>query len=448
MSEGNNQQAALQRSLGLGSVVLTGVAYMAPMIVLGTYGVVAQASAGTVPSAYVLALVAMLFTAYSYGRMAAAYPVSGSAYTYVGQAIGPKMGFLAGWLILLDYFFLPLVIWLIGASYLSAEFPGVPTGVWVFAYILVTSALNIIGIRVATTVNFVLMSFEVLVLLVFIALSMAHFWMVDTGAGALTPFFNAHTTLAATSAGAALAAYSFIGFDAVTTLTEETKQPERNVPRAVMATALIGGLIFIIASYAVGLAHPGTSFQNVDSAAFGIATTIGGDLVAAIFIAGMIVTQFASGVAAQATASRLLYAMGRDGVLPRSVFGYLAPKLNTPVFGIALIGIVGFAGVFLSVSTSTSFINFGAFSAFTLVNLSVIVHCLRQNARPGLWHIIGWIGMPLIGALIDAYLLYSLDTPAHVIGGIWLLIGIVALGWLTRGFRQPPPKMRIDESAS
>ncbi|KEZ77319.1 APC family permease [Salinisphaera hydrothermalis] len=445
MSATTDDQPTLQRSLGLGSVVLTGVAYMAPMIVLGTFGVVAEASNGTVPTAYIVTLIAMLFTAYSYGRMARAYPVSGSAYTYVGKGIGPKLGFLAGWLILLDYFFLPLVIWLIGAAFLSPEFPGVPNWVWILAFIGLTTALNIIGIKVATGVNFVLMAFQILVLVIFVALSFGHFFAGDTGATALTPFFNPQTSVAAISAGAALAAYSFIGFDAVTTLTEETKDPKRNIPRAVVITALIGGVVFIITSYAVELAHPGTHFKETDSAAYEIAMTIGGNLFASLFIAGMVVTQFCSGIAAQATASRLLYAMGRDGVLPKRVFAYVAPKLHTPVFSIALIGIVGLAAVWMSVSTSTSFINFGAFSAFTLVNLSVIVHFWRERSTTDVGSIIGWLIVPLIGAAIDAYLLFSLDTPAHVVGGIWLLLGLGMLAWLTRGFSQAPPEMAIGE---
>lgn len=445
MPDSSTDSPALKRTLGLGSVVLTGVAYMAPMIVLGTFGVVATASNGTVPSAYIVTLIAMLFTAYSYGKMATAFPVSGSAYTYVGRGIGPKIGFLAGWLILLDYFFLPLVIWLIGGAYLTAEFPSIPAAAWIVAYIVVTTALNIIGIRVATRVNFVLMAFQALVLLFFVILSFAHFFTADTGAGVLTPLFNGQTSIAAISAGAALAAYSFIGFDAVTTLTEETKNPERNIPRGVILTAFIGGVVFVIAAYATELAHPGTTFKHTDSAAFEIATTIGGNLFAAIFLAGMCVAQFASGIAAQATASRLLHAMGSDGVLPKRVFAYVAPKFNTPVFGVLLIGIVGLGGLFMDVSTSTSFINFGAFSAFTLVNLSVIFYFFASDQPRSPGRILGWIIAPLIGAIIDAYLLYSLDTPAHVIGLIWLVLGIAMLAWLTRGFRQPPPQLALEE---
>jgi putrescine importer len=443
----HEQVTTLERSLGLGSVVLIGLAYMTPLIVLGTYGVVAQLSNGTVPTAYLVTLVAMLFTAFSYGRMASLYPVSGSAYTYVGKEMGPQLGFLSGWLIQLDYFFLPMVAWLIGAAYLSAQFPGVPTAVWIIAFVLITTVLNVIGIKVAARANFLLMALQLLVLGIFVVLCLGYFVRGDTGASLWSPFFNGGTTPAAIAAGAALAAYSFIGFDAVTTLTEETHDPRRNIPRAVLITALLCGVLFIVASYATQLAHPGASFKNPDSAAFEIAGMIGGNLFASFFLAGLVIAQFAAGLAIQATSSRLLYAMGRDGVLPRRVFGYLQPHFRTPLFGIALIGIVGLAALFLDVTTSTSFINFGAFSAFTLVNLSVIAHFLRHRPQRRIGAVLAWVALPLAGAVVDFYLLTRLDIRAIVFGSLWLVIGVVLLAWLTRGFRQTPPQMSIDEEA-
>jgi putrescine importer len=439
------QGATLERTLGLGTVVLIGLAYMTPLIVLGTYGVVAQLSNGTVPTAYLVTLVAMLFTALSYGRMASLYPVAGSAYTYVGKELGPQLGFLSGWLIQLDYFFLPMVAWLIGAAYLSAQFPGVPTPVWILAFILITTVLNVVGIKVAARANFLLMVLQLLVLGIFVALCFAYFVTGDTGASLTSPFLNENTTPAAIAAGAALAAYSFIGFDAVTTLTEETRDARRTIPRAVLITALLCGALFIVAAYATQLAHPGASFENPDSAAFEIARTIGGNLFASFFLAGLIVAQFAAGLAIQATSSRLLYAMGRDGVLPRPVLGYLHPRFRTPVFGIILIGIVGLAALFLDVTTSTSFINFGAFSAFTLVNLSVIAHFVRHRPQGGASALLAWIALPLAGAVVDFYLLTRLDIHAVVFGVVWLVIGVLLLTYLTRGFRQPPPQLSIDE---
>jgi putrescine importer len=445
VTNNGRERATLERTLGLGTVVLIGLAYMTPLIVLDTYGVVAQLSNGTVPTAYLVTLVAMLFTALSYGRMASLYPVAGSAYTYVGREMGPQLGFLSGWLIQLDYFFLPMVAWLIGAAYLSAQFPGVPTTVWIIAFILITTVLNVVGIKVAARANFLLMALQLLVLGIFVALCFVYFIGGNTGASLISPFFNDQTTAGAIAAGAALAAYSFIGFDAVTTLTEETRDPRRTIPRAVLITALLCGVLFIIAAYATQLAHPGASFRNADSAAFEIARTIGGNLFASFFLVGLIVAQFAAGLAIQATSSRLLYAMGRDGVLPRPVFGYVQPRFRTPVFGIVLIGIVGLAALFLDVTTSTSFINFGAFSAFTLVNLSVIAHFVRHRPQDGRQALFGWVALPLAGAAVNLYLLTRLDIRAVVFGVAWLVIGVLLLTYLTRGFRQAPPQLSIDE---
>ncbi|WP_235010526.1 APC family permease [Arthrobacter sp. SLBN-112] len=173
--------------------------------------------------------------------------------------------------------------------------------------------------------------------------------------------------------------YSFLGFDAVTTFSEETINPRRTVPRAIMLVALIGGGIFVAVSYVTQLVHPGDVFEDSTSVASPIALQIGGQLFGAVFLAGLVVAQFASGLAAQASASRLLYAMGRDSVLPKAVFGRLSEKFHTPVANLVITGIVGLIATFLDVATSTSFINFGAFTAFTLVNAPVVFHYVRQR---------------------------------------------------------------------
>jgi amino acid transporter len=434
------QLTGLTPHLGLRAVVLFGLAYMTPLIVLGTFGIVAESTNGTVPSAYLLALVAMLFTAASYGLMAARYPVAGSAYTYVRKAIDSRAGFLVGWAVLLDYFFLPMVIWLIGAAYLNAQFPGVPNWVWLVGFILLTTALNILGIKVAARANFILMAFQILVIVFFFVLSLRQVVADGGSLVSTTPFLHSGSSLGTISAGAALAAYAFLGFDAVTTLTEETHEPRKTIPRAILLTALIGGAIFVLLAYATQLVHPGSTFDDSSSAAFEIAKTIGGNLFGALFLAGLVVAQFASGIAAQAGASRLMYAMGRDGVLPRRVFAYLHQRLQTPVFGIALVGVVGLVALTLDVSTSTSFINFGAFTAFTFVNLSVIAMYIRERG-PVLTRLI----FPAIGAVVDVWLLINLDSIALTFGLIWLGIGVVYLAVLTRGFRSAPPEMTFEE---
>ncbi|MQU62208.1 amino acid permease [Pseudomonas sp. FSL R10-1350] len=440
--------ARLQRTLSLGSVVLFGIAYMTPIIVLGTFGILAQSTGGMVPAAYLAALVAMFFTAMSYGRMASAFPVAGSAYTYVRKAISPKLGFIAGWAVLLDYLFLPMAIWLIGAAYLHSAFPAVPQWIWVLVFIGITSLINIVGLKLANGVNALLMLVQALVLIAFVALCV-HYIGGDASKPLWTiePFFNGQMQMPLIMSGAAIACYSFLGFDAVSTLTEETRDARRTIPRAIMLITLIGGLIFVGVSYFVQIAHPSFQFADVDSAAYEIARNIGGDLFVSIFMIGLIVGQFASGLSAQASGSRLLFAMGRDGVLPKSFFGTLHAKYGTPVNSILLCAVVALLALKLDVTTSTSFINFGAFLAFTLVNLSVIFHYWIGGKNRGLREVVLFLVFPTIGLLADLWLMISLDHLAIYLGLTWLVIGCIYLGFLTRGFTKQPPEMDFQEAS-
>lgn len=438
----------LTRTLRLPSLVLFGLAYLTPIIVLGIFGVIAETTGGAAPVAYLVALAAMLLTAHSYGRMAATYPVAGSAYTYVRRSIDSRVGFLVGWAVLLDYLFLPMVIWLIGASYLDAQFPGVPMPAWILGFVVLTTVLNILGIKVADKANYVLMAFQLLVVAFFVALSVAHV-VSATGPDGLVstaPFVNDTSDFGMVTAGAAIAAYSFLGFDAVTTLTEEAVEPRKNMPRAIMLIALIGGGIFVVVAYVTQLVHPGMNFADSASGASEIAVQIGGQLFGAVFLAGLVVAQFASGLAAQASSSRLLYAMGRDAVLPKTVFGRLSERFHTPVLNLLITGAVGAIAIFLDVATSTSFINFGAFTAFTLVNLSVIFHFVRERRNGRHLNVLSYVVVPVGGVLVCAFLLSQLDVHALTVGGIWLACGVVVLAVITRGFRSEPPEMGISES--
>ena len=440
--------AHLQRTLSLGAVVLFGIAYMTPTVVLATFGILATSTEGMVPAAYLAALVPMFFTALSYGHMARAFPVAGSAYSYVRKAISPKLGFLTGWAVLLDYLFLPMAIWLIGAAYLGSAFPAVPQAVWVLTFIVITSAINIVGLKLANTVSALLMLIQMLVLIAFVALCV-HYIGGDASKPlfTLTPFISGDMKLPSIMAGSAIACYSFLGFDAVSTMTEETKDPVRTIPRAILLITLIGGLIFVVTSYFVQLAHPSIVFENSDSAAYEIAKNIGGDVFVSFFMIGMVVGQFASGLAAQASGSRLLYAMGRDGVLSTSFFGRISERFGTPVNSIVLCGGVALMALKLDVTTSTSFINFGAFLAFSLVNLSVVFHYWIAGKKRGIRELILYLVFPIIGLVACLWLMISLDKMAIMLGLSWFAVGLVYLAWLTGGFRRQPPEMDFQETA-
>jgi len=437
----------LDRALGLWSVVLFGLAYMTPMIVFGTFGALATTSQGTTAMAYLIAAGAILLTAISYGVMARVYPVAGSAYTYARRSINASVGFLVGWAVLLDYFFLPMVIWLIGAAYLTSAFPSIPAWTWIVGFILLTTIVNIVGIAFANRVNLILMVVQFAILIAFVFLA-ARYVMAASGPGGLVsakPFFTTGVPFSASIAGAAIAAYSFLGFDAVSTLTEETKDAKRTMPLAILITALAGGLIFVVSAYITQLAHPGMSFVSVDAAATEIARTIGGDVFVTIFLATLVVAQFTSGLAAQASVGRLLYAMGRDSVLPSAFFGKLDASWHTPLLNLVLVGIVGLLALTMDVTTSTSFINFGAFLAFTAVNISVIALYLRGDAQVKPLGMIVGIIIPAVAAVCDLFLLWNLDSHAKVLGLIWLAIGIVYLAYLTRFFQAAPPEMDFAE---
>jgi putrescine importer len=133
-------------------------------------------------------------------------------------------------------------------------------------------------------------------------------------------------------------------------------------------------------------------------------------------------------------------------VLPRRTFGYLHPRFRTPVFNLVLSGIVGLLALKLSVATSTSFINFGAFTAFTMVNVSVISYFVRRRKAGRRLGVLGYVVVPVVGAVVNLWLLRNLDANAVRLGLAWLVIGIVYLAVLTRGFRTPPPELRLDDA--
>lgn len=426
-----NKEVALTKNLSLFGLVLFGLAYMTPMIVFGTYGVLYEASTGNVATSYLFALIAMLFTAGSYALMAYKYPSSGSSYTFVSKVFGEKIGFLTGWTILLDYLFLPMVIWLIGGIYLEAMAPSIPLWFWIVAFIVITSALNFIGLGVAKKVNLVLMLIQIGVVIAFCALALMYI-QNSVNTVAMPSISNlTNNNLAPIFSGAAIACYSFLGFDAVSTMAEETENPKHNVPKAILLVTLLGGIIFIISSWILGSAFPDISVFAAESASADIAKQVGGVIFSSIFIATLVIAQFTSGVSAQASASRLMFAMGRDGVLPQRFFGKLHAKFRTPYLNILIVGVIGLLALRMDVATSTSFINFGAFAAFVFVNLSAFreyfsLEVSERNMKEKLLHLV----VPTVGALAVLKLLTSLDSNALLLGSIWLAIGICYLIFL------------------
>lgn len=446
MTTPHTREPGLQRVLGMPALVLFGLAYMVPLTVFTTYGVVTDSTQGHLPGAYVITLAAMLFTAYSYGRMVAAHPFAGSAYTYTQKSFGSHAGFLVGWALLLDYVFLPMINYLVIGIYLHEQFPGVPQPFWIVGAILLVTGLNVVGIKMVTRMNLVLVAFQIVFIVVFVVAALRA--VASSGAPSLTaPFFGGSPEVTALFGGAAILCLSFLGFDAISTLSEETPNPRRTIPRAIMLATVLGGVMFIAISYVAHLAFPDfTRFANVDSASVDVMKHVGGSLMASFFTAAYVAGCFASAMASQASVSRILYAMGRDGMLPRRVFGRLSARFRTPVLATLVVGAVSGVALFISLEVAAAMISFGALVAFSFVNLSVIKHYVIDGGRRQATDLVRYAVLPAIGVVLTAWLWTSLSRTTFEVGGIWVAVGAVYLLFLTRMLTRRPPQLQLDEA--
>jgi len=442
-----NQPDTLRRVLSLKHLVFFGMAFMAPLAIFTMYGVVTQATGGMLPAAFLLAMIAMLFTAYSYGQMVKAYPIAGSSFTYTQKSIHPNVGFMVGWSILLDYCLVPMIVVLIGGFTLADVFPAVPANVWTLLLIIIITMINIFGISLTAKVNILLVLFQFLVIAIFIGLSIKEILQENISVNFTLPFFNPNYVFSNLMLGVAIACQSFLGFDGITTLSEETIEPRKNIPRAIFLAALITGIGFIIVAYLGHLVYPDyTKFPNPDTAANEIIKHIGGNLFSTFYTAVLLLMVISVGTASQVGASRVLYTMGREGLLPKRFFCYSHPKYKTPSLNIILIGMIALSSLLMNLVTAASLINFGAFFAFTFVNVAVFAHYYVKERRRSFKETIRYFILPMLGAIITFGLLISLDTLSKTLGSIWLAIGFIFLLCLTKMFKQKLPELTFDDT--
>ncbi len=433
----------LKRSLKLRHLVFIGLAYMAPMAVFDMFGIVSEETDGHVPLAYLVVMVAVLFTAFSYSRMVRFFPIAGSAYTYAKEAINAHLGFMVGWAATLDYLLLPMINAILSGIYMGAVFPEVPFWVWVLLTVAICTVLNLVGVRLAASMNVLLVSIQLVVAVVFVVLTIANIANGANGAEVtFRPFFSSDIQLTAVAAGAAILALSFLGFDAVSTLAEEAEHPTRDVPRAIFIIVAVAGAFFITVTYVMQLLFPDVSqLADIVGASPEIARYVGGAFFQAIFVGGYMMAVLGCGITQQMSAARLLYAMGRDGALPKRLFGRIDGGSGVPVVNVLIVAAIALTALFVDLDQAASMINFGAFIAFVFVNLSVIFVFFRflKRRTPGAW--LGFVLVPGIGALINIWLWFSLDTTSMIIGACWIVVGLVFLVLKTRGFKRPAPDL-------
>ncbi|WP_260983337.1 APC family permease [Kocuria salsicia] len=436
-------RTSLHKSMGVPTLVYFGLSYMVPMTVFTTYGIVNEITGGFLSTAYLLTLFAMLFTACSYAFMGRAVQSAGSAYAYTRVGLGSAVGFVTGWTVMIDYILLPMLNYLLIGLYLAERFPAVPAWAFSLAALALVTVLNIVGVAAVKSANVVLVLLQVVFFIIFFVYAARAF---DPSVHPLDPFIRSDLDISGIAAGAAVLCLSFLGFDAVSTMSEEAKDAKHSIPRAVILTTVIGGLFFVAVAWFAHMAAPEVETgAAADVAAVTLLSQIGGNLLTAFFLAAYVTGALGSALASQASVSRILYAMGRDHLLPHKFFGTLSPRFRTPAGAILLVAVISVSAVFADVDFVASIVSFGALTAFSMVNLSVISTYLVRAERRTVSTYLLYGAVPTVGFALTAWLWTSLAPHTVLLGLGWVALGIIRLLWHTRMFTRPVPRMHLTE---
>ena len=452
----NGSTPRLRKVLTLWDLIFYGMVLIQPTAPIPLFGVAQKLSNGHTVTTILVAMLAMVVTAVSYGRMAAVYPSAGSAYTYVGRTINSHLGFLIGWAMLLDYMLQPLinVVW-ISVALQSRYLTMVPFPVTSLVVVVFITSLNLIGIKSSARANKVLLVAMCFVIAIFFFLAIHYLfgrggWL---GLFSVAPFYAPATFSAGRIWGAtSFAALTYIGFDGITTLSEDVENPKRNVLLATVLVCVLTGILSGAEVYLGQLIWPNWhTFPNLETAFMDVCRLVGGNFLFQSMGAILMLAALGSALTGGLGAARLLFGMGRDGVLPRKFFAHIHPETNTPTFNILLIGAVAYFGALLLNSVGNAYehagelLNFGAFLAFMGVNLSAFWHfTLLRKGGPR--RIVADAVLPLIGFVFCASIWWNLNGLAKTVGGLWFLIGAAYLAATTRGFRKAPKMMDFSES--
>jgi amino acid transporter len=441
----------LRRVLTVWDLIFYGIVLIMPIAPVPMFGIAQMLSHGHFVTTILLAMGAMLFTAVSYGRMAALYPTAGSAYTYVGRGLNPHLGFLTGWAMFLDYLIQPLLNGIFVSLTVQRFLPKVPYFLLAAICVGLMTGLNLRGIRTTARANIALLAITSVVILAFIVLAVRYLFHLQGWAGviSLQPFYDPKTfDIRYIWTATSYAALTYIGFDGVTTLAEEVVNPKRNIMLAAVSVCLFTGVVGGLEIYLGQRVWPNYStFPNLETAFMDVTRRVGGPLLFQALGLVLILSCLGAGMTGQVGAARLLFGMGRDNVLPRRIFAYLHPKHNTPSRNVWIIGIIAYIGtLFISYEQAGEILNFGAFLAFMGVNFATFWQ-FTVIARPDYKRrTFQDIVMPLIGFVFCLWIWLGLKTPAKIVGGIWFLAGLIYCGIKTRGFRTRPLMIDFTES--
>ena len=435
----------LRRGMGLWDVVLYGVLFMVIIAPHSIWGLVQQQGLGMSTLVYLVGFVAIGFTALSYVRMSGRFPIAGSVYSYVQRGLNPHAGFMSGWLILLDYCITPALLYTMVANWGVMLVPGSPWWLWVIMFVAFNTFVNIRGVSLTRGIDFVIFAVEIIAVIAFVALG-CNFILGGGGTGEfnMDPVWQPEeVTPSFLAAGISIAALNFLGFDGISTLAEETERPEKNIGRGILIALGIIIVCFVAQTYIASLVQPdwaSWSEEHANNAFFYGCQLIGGDIFMKIML---VINIVAIGIAnimnAQLAASRLLYSMGRDKVIP-SIFGKVHPKYKTPWVGSIFIGVVALVLVaILGMADLATLVNFGALASFIMLNFSVFwFFFIKEGKRKTFGDWVKSLICPWIGIIILAYVFTGFQTMTYIMGITWFVIGFIILVVKSKGFKEVP----------
>ena len=427
----------LRRTLTLWDLILYGVIVIQPVAPMSVFGVLSERGRGHVVTAILIAMVAMLFTGISYGRMARAYPSAGSAFTYVAQEIHPSIGYVTGWSMVMDYMLNPLICTIWCAQQAHDFAPHVPVWGWKIFFAAAFTLLNIRGVKTSARINTgMAIGMGAVIAIIFVAAARYILGHPHDEAGFFTrPFYDPQTfSYKALFGCTSIAVLTYIGFDGISTLSEEAENPRRNILVATVLTCVVIGVLSAVEVYVAQLIWPASQhFPDVDTAYVWVAGRAWKPLFTVVGLT-LLLANFGSGMGAQLGAARLLYGMGRSNALPKSFFGAVDAKHRVPRNNVFFVGAIVLAGAFfLSYGLGAEMLNFGALIAFMGVNAAAFLRYFVRADEKKMWNFIP----PVLGFFICLALWVSLSRPAMIVGSIWMIAGIAFGVWKTRGFREP-----------
>lgn len=435
----------LRRGMGLWDVVLYGVLFMVIIAPHSIWGLVQQQGLGMSTLVYLVGFVAIGFTALSYVRMSRRFPIAGSVYSYVQRGLNPHAGFMSGWLILLDYCITPALLYTMVANWGTMLVPNSPWWLWIIVFIVFNTFVNIRGVSLTRGIDFVIFAVEIIAVIAFVALG-CNFIMGGGGAGEfnMDPVWQPEkVTFNFLAAGISIAALNFLGFDGISTLAEETEHPEKNIGRGILIALGIIIVCFAVQTYIASLIQPdwaSWSEEHANNAFFYGCQLIGGNIFMNIMLViNIVAVGIANIMNAQLAASRLLYSMGRDKVIP-SIFGKVHPKYKTPWVGSLFIGAVALVLVaVLGMADLATLVNFGALASFIMLNFSVFwFFFIKEGKRKTFGDWVKYLICPWIGIIILAYVFTGFQPITYIMGITWFVIGFIILVVKSKGFKEVP----------